>query len=65
MQATDVYNIAKALSDKELKKLYKMLGNLPEVKESTSLITKTRKKLPDFTVDDAIKFIIQNHFNKK
>lgn len=65
MQAIDVYNIAKALSKEELKKLYNLLGSLPEVKEGNPKLTKERKKLPDFTVDDAIKFLLENHFNKK
>ncbi|HIC32093.1 MAG TPA: hypothetical protein EYO76_09265 [Flavobacteriaceae bacterium] len=65
MQATDVYNIAKALSKEELKKLYNLLGSLPDIKKHTPKLTKARKKLPDFTIDDAIKFLIENHFNKK
>ncbi|AEH01404.1 hypothetical protein [Lacinutrix sp. 5H-3-7-4] len=64
MQATDVYNIAKALPKKELNKLYKLLGSLPEIKESSPITKSKRKKVPDFTVDDAIEFLIENHFNK-
>lgn len=65
MQATDVYNIAKALPKEELKKLYNLLGSLPDIKERNSKFKKARKKLPEFTVDDAIKYLIENHFNKK
>lgn len=50
MDASNVYMIAKALPQDELTKLYNMLKkDILEVPK----IKKARKKLPDFTVNDA------------
>lgn len=61
MNANDVYNVAKALPIEELQKLCSMLkiDLQPE-------IPKSRKKKPpvDFTVEDGIKYLIENYFHK-
>lgn len=61
MTANDVYNIANALPKEELDRLCDMLGVKvqPKVK-----FKKKRKPLPDFTVEDGIRHIIETHFNK-
>ena len=57
MIASDVYKIAKALSLKEQERLYYMLGqDIPD----KIPIKKKRKKLPDFTVEDGIRYLIDN-----
>ncbi|SDH09639.1 MULTISPECIES: hypothetical protein [Winogradskyella] len=61
MNANDVYNIAKALPEEELIRLYNMLDI--SVRPKTK-IKKKRKPLPEFTVNDGIRFLLKNHFNK-
>ncbi|NRD19511.1 hypothetical protein HNV08_05590 [Winogradskyella eckloniae] len=61
MNAKDVYNIATALSNEELFKLCDML----ELKMQPKTPAKRKKKpMPDFTVEDGIAYLINNHFNK-
>ncbi|MBQ0768009.1 hypothetical protein [Bizionia paragorgiae] len=65
MNANDVYNIAKALPPEELMKLYKMIkGDIKVVKPTLKTKSK-RKPLPDFTLEDSVKYLIENHFNEK
>lgn len=61
MTATDVYNIACALPKEELHRLYNMLGEKTQVKKELKC---KKKKLPDFTVEDGIRYLIDNHLNK-
>ncbi|WP_417558800.1 hypothetical protein [Mesoflavibacter zeaxanthinifaciens] len=65
MNANDVYNIAKALPKEELYRLYDMLkGNIKA--DKTKLSSKqVKNQMPDFTLEDSIKYLIENHFNKK
>ena len=61
MNASHVYHIAMALPSDERECLYDMLGK--------SIIKpinrrKKRKKLPDFTVDDGIKYLIRTQFKQ-
>lgn len=59
MNASDVYNVAKALPKVELNKLYAMLKE--DVKPQNHFKrTQKQKKLPDFTVDDGIRYLIKN-----
>ncbi|WP_435137259.1 hypothetical protein [Formosa sp. A9] len=60
MEANDVYKIAKALPENEFIKLFELLKgnikcNLPQKRK--------RKPLPDFTIEDGIEYLINNHFN--
>ncbi|PCJ98702.1 MAG: hypothetical protein COA50_00200 [Flavobacteriaceae bacterium] len=58
MKAFDVYTIAKALSQRELERLYDMIKkDIPD----KVIIKKNRKRLPDFSVEDGIKYLIDNH----
>lgn len=61
MVASDVYTIAKALPDTEIVKLFHMLKKDAQPKNA---IKKPRKKLPDFTVEDALVFLLENHIKK-
>ena len=61
MNANDVYNIANALPKEELQRLCHMLEISIKPKKS---IKRKKKPLPDFTVEDGIKYLINNHFNK-
>ncbi|WMI64086.1 hypothetical protein RBH94_08380 [Aestuariibaculum sp. YM273] len=61
MNANDVYNIAQALPKEELVKLCDMLG--VSIKPKKPLKPKKRP-LPDFTVEDGIRYLLANHFNK-
>lgn len=61
MNAIDVYNVANALPKEELIKLYDMLKI--EIQPSKT-INKKKKLLPEFTVNDGIRYLIKNHFNK-
>jgi hypothetical protein len=61
MNANDVYNIAKALPEEELLRLYYMLDISVKPKKR---LNKKRKTLPKFTVNDGIRYLINNHFNK-
>jgi hypothetical protein len=58
MKASDVYTIAKALPQEEIAKLYDMLKK--EVNNGLK-IKKSRKKLPDFTVEDALRYLLEHH----
>ncbi|UAB74304.1 hypothetical protein [Mesoflavibacter sp. SCSIO 43206] len=67
MVARDVYKIALALSKKELKQFYKLLAQHPDIEP---LIIKPKSKikaskLPDFSLEDSIRYLLTNHFNKK
>jgi len=60
MNATDVYNIAKALPEEELLRLCGMLKiDIQPEKE-----IKKEKVLPNFTVEDGIRHLLKSHFNK-
>jgi hypothetical protein len=61
MVAKDVYNIAKALSKKELHTLYTMLKSDINVENSNFKKTKT---LPDFTMQDGLRYLLENHIKK-
>lgn len=61
MNANDVYNIATALPEEELRRLYFMLEISLKPKKQ---ITKKRKTLPKFTVNDGLKYLIDNHFRE-
>lgn len=61
MNANDVYNVAKALPNEELKKLCIML------KADSVLVPRKRVKKTksiDFTVEDGIEYLITKYFNK-
>ena len=65
MNANDVYNIAKALQKDEFIKLYDMLKS-DVVDQDKVLIKKNKKKqLPKFTIEDGIKYLINNHIKNK
>ncbi len=59
MVATDVYNIAKALSKEEYNKLYNMLRT--DVNKSN---LKVKNKLPEFTKEDALRYLLENYIKK-
>jgi hypothetical protein len=62
MVANDVYTIAKALSKEEFVKLANMLRkdlNPNEIK------LKKKNKLPDYTINDALRFLLDNHIKKQ
>jgi hypothetical protein len=61
MFATDVYPIAKALSQEELIKLSDMLRK--EINQ-TKIKVSTKAKLPDFTMEDGLRFLLKNHIKK-
>ncbi|MCR1025780.1 hypothetical protein NQT66_13235 [Cellulophaga baltica] len=61
MDANDVYNVAKALSSEEYLKLIKLLNK--DLEEKNKLKT-SKKAVVDFTVEDGIKYLIENYFNK-
>jgi len=58
MKASDVYTIAKALSSEEYALLYNMLKS--DFKE-TSPIKKRRKKVPEYSVEDALQDLLKYH----
>lgn len=58
MKAPDVYTIAQALSDREQVKLYDMLRESILKKQSPA---KKNRKVTDFSVEDAIRFLLNNH----
>jgi hypothetical protein len=62
MVANDVYTIAKHLSKEEMSKLYNMLKN--DVQEN-QIKLKKKSKLPDFTMEDGLRFLLKNHITKK
>lgn len=59
MLASDVYVIAKALPEEELTKLFHMLKS-----EMNKKNINIKDKLPDFTDNDAIKYLIENVVKK-
>ncbi|WP_397446911.1 hypothetical protein [Polaribacter sp. R77954] len=59
MVASDVYNIAKALPKEEFTKLYNMLRN--DVNKNN---IKAKNKLPEFTKEDALRYLLENHIKK-
>ncbi|APZ47798.1 hypothetical protein BW723_16505 [Polaribacter reichenbachii] len=61
MVAKDVYNIAKALSKKELYSLYNMLKSDMNTENSK---LKTKPKLPDFTMQDGLRYLLENQIKK-
>jgi hypothetical protein len=61
MVAADVYTIAKALSKEELINLSDMLRK--EVNK-TKINTIKSDELPDFTKEDALRFLLKNVINK-
>jgi hypothetical protein len=62
MIANDVYTIAKHLSKEEIVKLYNMLKN--DVQQN-KIKLKKNSKLPDFTMEDGLHFLLKNHITKK
>ena len=61
MVASDVHTIAKALSKEEYKKLYEIIRsdlNQPPIK------LKKKNNLPDFTLEDGLRFLLNNHIKK-
>lgn len=61
MNANDVYNVAKALPQEELKKLCIMLK--VDLKPEPRKINRNAKSI-DFTVEDGIEYLITKYFNK-
>lgn len=62
MIANEVYTIAKHLSKEEIVKLYNMLKN--DVQQN-KIKLKKNSKLPDFTMEDGLHFLLKNHITKK
>lgn len=62
MVASDVHTIAKALSKEEYMKLYEIIRS-----EVNPVSTKLKKKnkLPDFAIEDGLRFLLKNHITKK
>lgn len=61
MVATDVYKIAKALSKKEFIRLSDMLRN--DVNQTQ--IKPNKNKTPDYTFNDALRYLLENHIKEK
>ena len=61
MVATDVYTIAKALPKEEFIKLSNMLRS--DINKS-ALKLKKNSALPDFTNEDALRYLLDNHIRK-
>jgi hypothetical protein len=61
MSATDVYNIAKHLSKDELIKLNFMIDR--DLVKS-KLTNKIKKPLPNFTTEDGLRYLLENHIRK-
>jgi hypothetical protein len=61
MIATDVYNIAKALPKEEFIKLSNMLRS--DIKKS-EIKLKKKYELPDFTKEDGLRYLLENHIRK-
>jgi hypothetical protein len=59
MLATDVYSVAKALSQEEYLKLFVLM------KKDFSLKSTKKNKALDFTVEDAMNYLLENNFFKK
>jgi hypothetical protein len=62
MVASDVYTIAKALSEEEFMKLSDMLRK--DVNGNMKL-PKKKNTLPDFTHKDALRYLLENHIKKQ
>lgn len=62
MIASDVYTIAKALPKEEFIKLSNMLRN--DVSK-VEIKLKKKNKLPDFSKEDALRYLLKNHITKK
>ena len=60
MVSSDVYNIAKALSKEEYSKLYKMIRT--DFNKNT---IKLKNKLPEFTKEDGLRYLLENHIKQK
>ncbi|PQJ81477.1 hypothetical protein [Polaribacter glomeratus] len=61
MVATDVYTIAKALSKEEFIRLSDMLRK--EVNQ-TKIKAPSTTKLPDFTMEDGLRFLLKHYIKK-
>lgn len=61
MVATDVYNVAKALSKEEFHKLSDMLRK--EV-NPTKVKVPSKNNLPDFTKEDGLRYLLKNLIKK-
>lgn len=61
MIATDVYTIAKALPKEEFIKLSDMLRS--DVCK-TEIKLKKENLLPDFTKEDSLRYLLENHIRK-
>ena len=61
MIANEVYTIAKHLSKEEILKLYNMLKN--DVQQN-KIKLKKNSKLPDFTMEDGLHFLLKNHITR-
>lgn len=61
MIASDVHTIAKALSKEEYIKLYEIIRS--EVNPAPIKLKK-KNKLPDFTIEDGLRFLLKNHITK-
>ena len=59
MVASDVFNLAKALSKEEYNKLYNMLRT--DINKNTRIL---KNKLPEFTKEDALRYLLENHIKK-
>ncbi|WP_105049254.1 hypothetical protein [Polaribacter butkevichii] len=63
MVASDIYTIAKALSKEEFIKLSDMLRS--DIKKSEIKLKKKKKyELPDFTKEDGLRYLLENHIRK-
>lgn len=60
MSATDVYNIVKHLSKDELIKLNFMINHDLD----KSKLTNKKKPFPNFTLEDGLKYLLENHIRK-
>ncbi|MCL7765028.1 hypothetical protein MPF19_16515 [Polaribacter sp. Z014] len=61
MNASDVHTIAKALSKEEYIKLYEIIRS--EVNPDPIKLKK-KNKLPDFTLEDGLRYLLKNHITK-
>ncbi|MGJ8762244.1 MAG: hypothetical protein ACSHXA_17005 [Polaribacter sp.] len=66
MVASDIYTIAKALSKEEFIKLSDMLRS--DIKKSkikkSEIKLKKKYELPDFTKEDGLRYLLENHIRK-
>lgn len=61
MVASDIYTIAKALPKEEFIKLSDMLRS--DIKKS-EIKLKKKYELPDFTKEDGLRYLLENHIRK-